>query len=95
MSIQSKTIDNEKKFWKTVKPLFSIRNPMCEKITLIENGKILSNDEEIAECFNEYFTNITDSPDSLHAFKGSRAPSLRIVKNNSTVLAKVAGVVLR
>ena len=41
MSIQSKTIDNEKKFWKTVKPLFSNRNPMREKITLIENGKIL------------------------------------------------------
>ena len=61
MSIQSKTIDNEKTFWKTVKPLFSNRNPMCEQITLIENGKILSKDEEIAECFNDYFTNITDS----------------------------------
>ena len=33
---------------------------MSEKITLIENGKILSNDEEVAECFNEYFINITD-----------------------------------
>ena len=62
-SIQSKTIDNEKKFWKTVKPLFSNRNNMCEKITLIADGKILSNDEEIAECFNEYFTNITHSLD--------------------------------
>ena len=69
MSIQSKTIDNENKFWKTVKPLFSNRNPMCEKITLIENGKILSNDEEIAECFNEYFTHITDSLDIDPLFK--------------------------
>ena len=31
MSIQAKTIDNEKKFWKTVKPLFSNRNPVYEK----------------------------------------------------------------
>ena len=69
MSIQAKTIDNEKKFWKTVKPLFSNRNPMCEKITLIENGKILSNDEEITECFNEYFTNIIDSLDIDPLFK--------------------------
>ena len=68
-SIQSKTIDNEKKFWKTVKPLFSNRNHMCEKITLIEDGKILSNDEEIAECFNEYFTNITHSLDIDPLFK--------------------------
>ena len=34
MSIQSKIIDNEKNFWKTVKPLFSNRNPMCEKIKI-------------------------------------------------------------
>eukprot|EP00794_Sanderia_malayensis_P018339 gene18339-20183_t len=62
-SIQAKSIENDKKFWKTIKPLFSNVNPMSEKINLIENGKILSNDEEIAECFNEYFINITDEMD--------------------------------
>eukprot|EP00794_Sanderia_malayensis_P000652 gene652-1320_t len=62
-SIQAKSIENDKKFWKTMKPLFSNVNPMSEKINLIENGKILSNDEEIAECFNEYFINITDEMD--------------------------------
>ena len=61
MSLQSKTIDNDKKFWKTVKPLFFNKNPMSEKITLIEDGRILSNDVEVAECFNEHFCNITDS----------------------------------
>ena len=55
MSIQSKTIDNDKKFWKTVKPLISNKNPMSEKITLVEDGRILSNDVEVAECFNEVF----------------------------------------
>ena len=63
MSIQAKTVDNDRKFWKTVKPLFSYGNPMCEKITLVENGKILSTDEEIAECFNDYFISITDNLD--------------------------------
>ena len=37
-SLQSKTIDNDKKFWKTVKPPFSSKNPMSENITLIEDG---------------------------------------------------------
>ena len=63
MSLQSKTIDNDIKFRKTVKPLFGTKNPMSEKITLTEDGKILSNDMEVAECFNEYFCNITDSLD--------------------------------
>ena len=40
-SIQAKSIENDKQFWKTVKPLFSNTNPMSEKITLIENGKII------------------------------------------------------
>ena len=57
--MQSKRMDNEKEFWTTVKPLFSKKNPMSEKIILIEDGKVLSNDPEAAECFNEYFCNIT------------------------------------
>ena len=63
MSMQSKKIDNDKKFWNTVKPLFSNKNPMKEKITMIEDGRVLSNDVKVAECFNEYFSNITDSLD--------------------------------
>ena len=59
--MQAKTIDKEKNFRTPVKPLFSNRNSMCEMTTLIEKGKILSTDKEITECFNEKFTNITDS----------------------------------
>ena len=76
-SIQAKSIENDKQFWKTVKPLFSNTNPTSEKITLIENGKILSNDEEVAECFNEYFINITDGM--------GIDPSLKEVYENMTV----------
>ena len=61
--MQAKKIDNDKEFWKTVKPLFSNKNPMSEKIILIEDSKILSNDAEVAECFNEYFCNITNNFD--------------------------------
>ena len=68
-SIQSKSIENDKHFWKTVKPLFTNKNPMSEKITLIDDGKIISNDVEIAKCFNTYFTNITNSPEIDPIFK--------------------------
>ena len=50
--MQSKRIDNDKEFWKAAKPLFSGKNPMSEKIILIEDGRILSNDAKVAECFN-------------------------------------------
>ena len=53
MSIQAKKVDNDREFWTTMKPLFSNRNQMSEKITLVENEKILSTGEEIAE-FHEH-----------------------------------------
>ena len=34
---------------------------MSEKVTLINEGKILSNDAEVVECFSSYSTNITNS----------------------------------
>ena len=67
--MQAKKIDNDKEFWKTVKPLFSNKNPMSEKIILIEDSKILSDDAEVAECFNEYFCNITNNFDIDPVFK--------------------------
>ena len=42
---------------------------MSEKIILIEDGKILSYDAEVAECFNEYFCNCIDSLDIDPTFK--------------------------
>ena len=42
---------------------------MSEKITLIEDDRILSNNVEVAECFNEYSCNITDSLDIAPLFK--------------------------
>ena len=52
--------DNHK-FWKTVKPLFSDKVQVNSAITLIEDGKVVSRDSEIAEIFNNFFANITES----------------------------------
>ena len=66
-SLEANRIDNDKKFWKVVKPIFSNSDPMGEKLTLIENGEIMSNDKAIAECLNSHFVGITDSL-GLNAF---------------------------
>ena len=36
-------------------------DPMEQKIILIEGEEILTKDEDVAECLNTYFVNITDS----------------------------------
>ena len=74
MSIKAKTVDNDRKLCTTVKPLFSYRNPVSEKINLIENEKFLSTDEEIQECFSNYFTNIKDNLDIDPYFKEDPHP---------------------
>ena len=44
-----------------MKPMFSEVNPMEQKIIRIEGEEIFAKDEEVAECLNTYFVNITDS----------------------------------
>ena len=38
-----------------------------EKITLVEDGVLLSNDEDVTECFNIYFVNIMETLDIVRA----------------------------
>ena len=54
-------ITDNKKFWKTVKPVLSDKGLSNSKITLIENDTIISNDKEVAETLKDYFVSITDS----------------------------------
>ena len=52
---------DSRKFWKTIKPLFSDKIQASCKIALLENEVLVDDDKEVAEVFNEYFVNITDS----------------------------------
>ena len=51
-------ITDNKKFWKAMKPLFSDKHYVENKITLLEGDEIISEDVEVAEKFNEYFSNV-------------------------------------
>ena len=50
---------NNTKFWKTVKPLFSDKLKSNENITLVEDGKIFTQDIKEAEELNSFFSNVT------------------------------------
>ena len=58
------SINDNKTFWKTVKPFFSDKgNKDQKKIILVENGEIIRNDKINATSFNNYFINITRNLD--------------------------------
>ena len=50
-------ICDNKKFWKTVKPLFSEKSKSTDNITLVENNKMVTDDQQVAEIFNSFFSN--------------------------------------
>ena len=70
-NLDVKSFTDNKKFWNTVKPLFSNYCGGSQKITLVNRGEIISKDEEVAKTFNEYFIesvkslNITENKDVL------------------------------
>ena len=57
MTLIAKNVIDNRKFWKTVKPTLSDKLISCEKITLVENEKIITDKKEIAKVIN-YFLNV-------------------------------------
>ena len=52
-------VRDNKMFWKTISPYFVNNPPKRLKITLVdEKGNTLSEDEKIAETYNNFFDNI-------------------------------------
>ena len=60
-SLDLSLIADNKKFWKTVKPLFSDKISHKNIISLTEDRKIITEDLLIAEIFNNYFSNVIQS----------------------------------
>ena len=57
-NLDPKNIEDERKFWLTMKPFFTDKNcGIREKILLVENGELIDDDLEIAETFNTFFSN--------------------------------------
>ena len=59
--LNPKNVKTSKSFYKTFKPFFSSKYSPLEKLILVENQEIISNDLSCAELMNNYFSHITDS----------------------------------
>ena len=57
-SLDLNNICDNKKFWASVKALFSNKINLAENIVLCENGKLIKDEEEVANIFNNFFMNI-------------------------------------
>ena len=57
-NLNPSSITDNKKFWKTVKPLFSEKVASTASITIVENGTICSDDSNVAQIFNDFFSNV-------------------------------------
>ena len=84
-NLDLKKYTDNKKFFDTVKPLFS-KSVGKQKITLVENNDIITEDKEIAEKFNDYFITtvsslaITENKALLTDFSAISDPVERAVK---------------
>ena len=56
-NLDEKNVIDNKKFWKTVKPLLSDKSVSREKINLTENEKMLTSESETAKTLNNFFSN--------------------------------------
>ena len=56
--LNTNSITDNKKFWKTVKPLFSEKVISAESITIVENDTIYNNDSDVSQIFNQFFSNV-------------------------------------
>ena len=82
-NLDVKVVTDNRKFWKTIKPLFSEKHFSNNKITLIEGEEIISDDQQIAEIFNSYFANIVENLDitGFSTFDYSYDPGMDYISN--------------
>ena len=68
-NLDIKKVTGNKTFWKTIIPLLTKRPLKGEKINLLENGKNISNDTELCDIFNGFFSNIISELNILKKYQ--------------------------
>ena len=57
-NLDLRKITDNKKFWSTIKPLFSEKSKSNRKITLVEGEYIISSEIGVAETMKDFFSNV-------------------------------------
>ena len=79
-------VTNNKKFWKSVKPLFTDKVLTGDNIVLMENKNIVSDKKEIAEVFNSFFSNAVQS-------LGILTDNMGFLRNDEDYLDPILGAI--
>ena len=77
-NINVKDINDNQKFWKTIKPFFSDKGLNTNKSMLIQINNLISEESVRANRMNQYFTNITKQ---LNIKKSLQLKSLKDINN--------------
>ena len=84
-----KNITDDKAFWKTIKPYFSIKGLNFSSLILSEKNKIVTNDQHLANIMNNYFTGITShlnlKPDQIN--HSENLTNIENFKNHESIQA--------
>ena len=89
--IADKDIADNKQFWRTVKPLLFDKSKSNEKVTLVEDNKIISEDKDNAELLNSFFSNavknlkIPEFRDSNPLSENIPHPIFKVILNIKTI----------
>ena len=60
-NLNVKYITENKLFWKTAKSSFTGKTLKDERITLLENNRVVSDESELIESFNKHLVNIVQN----------------------------------
>ena len=63
-NLDIKNVTDNRLFWKTIKPLLSDKGGNRSKITLIDKEKVVSEDQEVSNIFNNYFKETIDTAEA-------------------------------
>ena len=48
--------NDNKEFWKTIRPFLTDKGNISRKITLVESGEIISDEKTVTETLNSFFS---------------------------------------
>ena len=83
-NLDLKLITDNKKFWKTIKRLFSDKHFWNNKVTPLGGDEIISEDAKVAEKFNNYFSNVLKNL-NIEGFENLQYDNPEIDKISNTI----------
>ena len=60
-NLNVKRITDNRKFWQTIKPNFTDKTLKYERITLVEGGKVITEEKDAVKLFKDHFEKIVET----------------------------------